>query len=63
MTGLNISLKDNEIVDLMKPLTHGELKAHTISKLITNRNKNPDAPEVQLAFEYPELEFMDGLES
>jgi putative SOS response-associated peptidase YedK len=60
---LNTNLTENEIADLMKPLPEGELKAHTISKLITNRNKNPDTSEVQLAFEYPELEFMDGLES
>jgi putative SOS response-associated peptidase YedK len=60
---LNINLNEHEIADLMKPLSEGELKAHTISKLITNKNKNPDAAEVQLAFEYPELEFMDGLDS
>ena len=60
---LNPNLKDNEIVDLMKPLAEGELEAYTISKLITNKNKNPDTPELQLAFEYPELEFIDNLES
>ena len=59
---LNTNLKDNEIVDLMKPLADGELEAHTISKLITNRNKNPDTADVQLTFEYPELEFIDNLE-
>jgi putative SOS response-associated peptidase YedK len=60
---LNTNLKENEITDLMKPLPDGELIAHTISKLITNKNKNPNIPEVQLAFEYPELEFIDALES
>lgn len=60
---LSQNLTDNEINELMKPIANEELKAHTISKLITNKNKNPDAPEVQLAFEYPELEFMDGLEA
>jgi putative SOS response-associated peptidase YedK len=60
---LNQNLTDNEIIELMKPIANEELKAHTISKLITNKNKNQDAPEVQLAFEYPELEFMDGLDS
>ena len=59
---LNPNLKDNEIVDLMKPLAEGELEAYTISKLITNRNKNPDSADVQLTFEYPELEFIDNLE-
>lgn len=47
----------------MKPLDDGELEAHTISKLITNKNKNPDTAEVQLEFEYPELAFMDKLYS
>ena len=47
----------------MKPLAEGELEAHTISKLITNKNKNPDAVDVQMQFEYPELEFMDSLEA
>lgn len=60
---LNQNLKDNEIVDLMKPLAEGELMANTISKLITNKNKNPDTAEVQMEFEYPELAFIDALES
>jgi putative SOS response-associated peptidase YedK len=60
---LNVNLSENEIVDLMKPLADGELEAHTISKLITNKNKNPDTAEVQLEFEYPELAFMDKLYS
>lgn len=47
----------------MQPLPEGQLAAHTISKLITNKNKNPDTVEVQLQFEYPELEFFDNLES
>ena len=59
---LNVNLKDYEIIDLMKPLVDGELEVHTISKLITNKNKTPDTPEVQLEFEYPELAFMDKLE-
>lgn len=59
---LNANLKDNEIVELMQPLPEGHLAAHTISKLITNKNKNPDTSEVQLKFEYPELEFFDNLE-
>jgi hypothetical protein len=46
----------------MKPLPDGELEAQTISKLITNKNKNQDTLEVQLAFEYPELAFLDGMD-
>lgn len=60
---LNANLKDNEIAELMQPLPQGQLAAHTISKLITNKNKNPDTAEVQLKFEYPELDFFDSLET
>lgn len=48
---------------MMKPLENGLLDAFPISKLITNKNKNPDCPEVQLPFKYPELDFIDQLES
>ena len=60
---LNQNLTDTEISDLMKPLADGELQANTISKLITNKNKNPDTAEVQMHFEYPELEFIDALDN
>jgi hypothetical protein len=53
---------EQDINNLMKPLSDGELESHTISKLITNKNKNQDTSEVQLAFEYPELEFLDGMD-
>jgi hypothetical protein len=46
----------------MKPLPDGELEAYTISKFITNKNKNQDSSEVQIAFEYPELEFIDAMD-
>ena len=35
------------------------MDAYTISKLITNRNENPDKIEVQSQFEYPELAMYD----
>ena len=60
---LNANLNDNEIIELMQPLPEEQLVANTISKLITNKNKNPDTAEVQLQFEYPELEFFDSLNS
>jgi putative SOS response-associated peptidase YedK len=41
---LNVNLKDYEIIDLMKPLVDSKLEVHTISKLITNKNKSPDMP-------------------
>ena len=58
---LNTNLIEAEISDMMQPLPDDQLKAHAISKLITNKNKNPDSPEVQLQFEYPELVFFDDL--
>jgi putative SOS response-associated peptidase YedK len=56
---LNPNLKPKEITELMKPLDENLLEAHTISKLITNRNDNPDKKEVQIPFEYPELAMYD----
>jgi len=49
-------LKQNEIEQLMLPFDEHLMEAWTISKLITNRKENPDKEEVQLSFEYPELE-------
>ena len=60
---LNVNLSENEIAHMMKPLENGLLDAFPISKLITNKNKNPDSPEVQVPFHYPELDFIDQLES
>ena len=60
---LNVNLSENEIAHMMKPLENGLLDAFPISKLITNKNKNPDSSEVQLPFSYPELDFIDQLES
>ena len=57
---LNPNLNDNQITELMKPIDENRLEAHTISKLITNRNDNPDKIEVQSPFEYPELAMFDA---
>lgn len=56
---LNSNLKDNEVAELMKPLDETKMEAYSISKLITNRNENPDKPEIQSPFEYPELAMFD----
>lgn len=56
---LNPNLNENQINELMTPLDENQLEAHTISKLITNRNDNPDKIEVQSPFEYPELAMYD----
>jgi putative SOS response-associated peptidase YedK len=55
---LNLNLSEKDIAQMMKPLENGLLNAFPISKLITNKNKNPDTPEVQL-----ELAFIDKLDS
>jgi len=56
---LNPNLNENDINGLMKPFDENQMEAHTISKLITNRNENPDKPEIQHQFEYPELAMFD----
>jgi putative SOS response-associated peptidase YedK len=48
-------LKQNQIEQLMLPFDENLMEAWTISKLITNRKENPDKPEVQEKYEYPEL--------
>ncbi len=56
---LNMNLIEKEIQELMKPLEETQLDAHTISKLITNRNENPDKAEIQRHIDYPELAMFD----
>ena len=56
---LNPNLNENEITELMKPFDETQMEGYTISKLITNRNENPDKPEIQQPFEYPELAMFD----
>lgn len=56
---INPDLKPEEIRELMKPFDGNQMEAYTISKLITNKNKNPDKPEIQHPFEYPELAMFD----
>jgi putative SOS response-associated peptidase YedK len=56
---LNPNLNETEIADLMNPFDENQMQGHTISKLITNRNENPDKPEIQQPFEYPELAMYD----
>lgn len=56
---LRSDLNEKDIAELMKPFDDNQMDAHTISKLITNRNENPDKAEVQHPFEYPELAMFD----
>lgn len=57
---LNPHLDDDAISALMQPLDEQLMQAHTISKRITSRTQNPDAPESLLPFEYPELALTDS---
>jgi len=56
---LNPNLSEKDITELMKPFDENQMEARTISKLITNKNENPDKEEVQSPFEYPELVMFD----
>lgn len=56
---LNLNLNEKEISEIMKPFDENQMEAYTISKLITNRNENPDKLEIQQSFEYPELAMFD----
>lgn len=49
------NLSEEQINALMKPFDEELMSAHTISKLITSRKENPNVPEVQQPFIYPEL--------
>lgn len=52
---INPGLEKEEVKALMQPLPDGILAAHSISKLITDRRKNSNVPEVQEPHEYEEL--------
>lgn len=54
-TWLNPSASKNEILDLVQPYRGSDLKAHTISKLITDKTKNANSEEVIQPFQYKEL--------
>lgn len=56
---LNPQLTENEIKALIQPLDERLMAAHTISKRITSRSENPNAPETLVPFEYPELQLLD----
>lgn len=52
-------LAKNEIQQLLLPFDENKMEAYTISKLITDRNRNSNVPEVLQRFEYPELALLD----
>jgi putative SOS response-associated peptidase YedK len=53
---LNNELTDEQIRSFFPAIDDRLLEAHTISRLITSRVKNPNTPEVQEKFDYAELE-------
>jgi putative SOS response-associated peptidase YedK len=52
---LNEDLTDDQIRSFFPAIDDRLMHAHTISKLITSRTRNPNVPEVTEAFSYPEL--------
>ena len=52
---LNTDLNDDQIKNFFHAIDHREMKAHTISRLITSRKENSNVPVVIEKFEYPEL--------
>jgi putative SOS response-associated peptidase YedK len=58
-TWLNPEASQEEILKLVHPYSGNDLKAHTISKLITDKNKNSNTEEVIQPFQYKELTKID----
>ncbi len=52
---LNDDLTDEQIKSFFPAIDDRMMQAYTISKRITSRTMNPNVPEVNEAFEYPEL--------
>ena len=51
----NNNLSIEEIKNLLKPYPDGEIKAHTISRLITSKKNNRNVKQVIDPYNYPEL--------
>jgi putative SOS response-associated peptidase YedK len=52
---LDNTLSNDEIKGYLKPYPDSEMKAHTISRLITSKTENRNAPRVIEPYSYPEL--------
>lgn len=52
---LEPSATQEDLKTIMKPFPEELLKAHTVSRLITDRNRDSNIEEVLKPFEYPEL--------
>jgi putative SOS response-associated peptidase YedK len=53
---LDENLSKEEILALCAPFDGKSMKAHTVGRLISSRTQDPNVPEVQKEFVYPELE-------
>lgn len=60
---LNPDLNDEQIRSFFSGIDERKMQAHTISKLITSRKENSNAPEVQEKFHYQELEAIENGET
>jgi len=49
---LNLSLGENEILDLLKPAPENLLKAHTVSPLINDKTASKNTPQVIQPYKY-----------
>jgi putative SOS response-associated peptidase YedK len=56
---LDPNLSREEMKEMLRPCPDTEMKAFTISKLITSRNADTNVPEVTRPLEYPELAFAE----
>ncbi len=53
---INPVLSKDAVLKIMQPFDEAHMQAHSISKLITDRSRNSNVPEVQHPFTYSELE-------
>ena len=53
------TLSDNEIKEFLKPYPDHEMKAHTISRIITSKTENRNVPKVIQPSNYNELKNID----
>jgi putative SOS response-associated peptidase YedK len=58
---LNPNLTPEDVMALCEPAKEGQLEAHTISKMITDRRvEDKNVPSISQPFEYPELALLDS---
>lgn len=55
-TWLNVDIDKNTLLSLLVPFDEKRMKAHTISKLITLKDADPNIPDVKKHFFYQNLE-------